>query len=99
MGLVVGVMMGLAVWPFPVFLPDRFWGGIVGAFAVATIGAALFGYIVNGLTIPGQNDTDLIQAVIAVPGAALALTASYLWGSRVDVAHGLDHGHTREGSV
>ena len=29
-GLVVWVMMGIAVWHFTVFLPDRFWGGIVG---------------------------------------------------------------------
>ena len=25
-------MMGLAIWHFTIFLPDRFWGGIVGAF-------------------------------------------------------------------
>jgi hypothetical protein len=99
MGLVVWVMMGIALWHFTVFVPDRFWGGIVGAFAVASIGAVLFGFIVNGLTIPGEADTDLIQALIAIPGAALALGASYLWGSRQDVSHGLDHGHTREGSV
>ena len=99
MGLVVWVMMGIALWHFTVFVPDRFWGGIVGAFLVASVGAALFGFLVNGLTIPGTDDTDFIQAVIAVPGAVLALAASYAWGSRQDVAHGLDHGHTREGSV
>ena len=32
MAMVVWVMMGIAVWHFTVFLPDRFWGGIVGAF-------------------------------------------------------------------
>ena len=99
MGLVVWVMMGIALWHFTVFVPDRFWGGSVGAFLVATVGAALFGFLVNGLTVPGTDDTDFIQAVIAVPGAVLALAASYTWGSRMDVAHGLDHGHTREGSV
>ncbi len=99
MGLVVWVMMGLAVWHFTVWVPDRFWGGIVGAVLVATLGAALFGFFVNGLTIPGTNDTDLIQALIAIPGAMLALAASYAWGLRQDVSHGLDHGHTREGSV
>ncbi len=99
MGLVVWLMMGIAVWHFTVFLPDRFWGGIVGAFLVAAVGAVLFGYLVNGLTVPGKNDTELIQALIAIPGAALALGVSYLWGSRMDVAHGLDHGHTREGSI
>ena len=99
MGLVVWVMMGIALWHFTVWVPDRFWGGIVGAFLVATVGAALFGYLVNGLTVPGKNDTDLIQALIPIPGAVLALAASYMWGTRMDVSHGLDHGHTREGSV
>jgi hypothetical protein len=65
-------------------VPDRFWGGIVGAFIVATIGAALFGFIANGATIPGRNDTELVQALIAVPGALIALGASWLYGSRLE---------------
>ena len=48
MALVVWVMMGIAVWHFTVFLPDRFWGGIVGAFLAAFVAAALFGFVVNG---------------------------------------------------
>ena len=32
MGMLGWVMMGLAIWHFTIFLPDRFWGGIVGAF-------------------------------------------------------------------
>ena len=32
MGVLVWVMVGLAIWHFTMFLPDRFWGGIVGAF-------------------------------------------------------------------
>ena len=71
MGLVVWLMMGIAVWHFTVFVPDRFWGGIVGAFLVAAIGAVAFGFVVNGLTVPGQNDTDIVQALIAIPGAVL----------------------------
>ena len=35
-GLLVWGMMGIAVWHFAVFVPDRFWGGIVGAFLAAT---------------------------------------------------------------
>ncbi len=31
MGMLGWVMMGLAIWHFTIFLPDRFWGGIVGA--------------------------------------------------------------------
>ena len=36
-------MMGLAIWHFTIWLPDRFWGGIVGALIGALIGAVLFG--------------------------------------------------------
>ena len=38
MALVVFFMMGIALWHFTVFLPDRFWQGIVGAFIGAVIG-------------------------------------------------------------
>jgi hypothetical protein len=98
MAMVVWFMMGIAVWHFTVFVPDRFWGGIVGAFLAAFVSAVLFGFIVNGGTVPGQNDTALIQAVIAIPGAMIGLAISYLWGARLDREHGIDHGHTREGS-
>ncbi len=84
MSMLVWVMMGIAIWHFMVFVPDRFWGGIVGAFVVASLGAALFGFIANGATIPGRNDTDLAQALIAVPGALIALGASWLYGSRLE---------------
>ena len=73
MSLLVWVMMGIAVWHFTVFVPDRFWGGIVGAFLAASIAAALFGLIVNGGSVPGQSDTDFVQALIAIPGAAIGL--------------------------
>jgi hypothetical protein len=99
MALVVWVMMGIALWHFTVFLPDRFWGGIVGAFVAAFISSAIFGFIANGFTVPGKSDTELIQALIAVPGAMIGLAISYLWGARLDREHGVDHGHTREGSV
>ena len=39
MGLLAWVIMGLAIWHFTIFLPDRFWGGIVGAF-VGSLSAA-----------------------------------------------------------
>jgi hypothetical protein len=95
--LVVWVMMGIAVWHFTVFVPDRFWGGIVGAFLVAIAGAAVFGFAVNAGTVPGRDDTELIQALIPIPGAVLALALSYLWGARLDRRHGIDHGFTRAG--
>ena len=42
MALLGWIMMGIAIWHFTVFLPDRFWAGIVGAFLGAVIGAVLF---------------------------------------------------------
>jgi hypothetical protein len=96
--LVVWIMMGIAVWHFTVFLPDRFWGGIVGAFLAAILGSAIFGFAVNGGNVPGQDDTELVQALIAIPGCAIGLALSYWWGARVDREHGVDHGFTRAGS-
>ena len=98
MAAVVWVMMGIAVWHFTVFLPDRFYGGIVGAFMAAFLGAAIFGFLVNGLNIPGQSDTDIVQALIAIPGALIGLALSFWWGARVDRTSGIDHGQTRAGA-
>ena len=97
MSLVVWIMMGIAVWHFTVFLPDRFWGGIVGAFLAAVAAAALFGFIVNGGTVPGRHDTHLAQAFLAIPGSMIGLALSYLYGARVDRRAGVDHGLSRTG--
>ena len=90
MAMLVWVMMGIAVWHFTVFLPDHFYGGIVLGFLAAVIGSALFGVIVSGFTIPGQDDTDLLQALIAIPGAVIALAALYFYGAQRDRAAGID---------
>ena len=97
MSMLVWVMMGIALWHFAIFVPDRFWGGIVGAFLAAIVGSALFGLAVNGFSVPGQDDTHLVQALIAVPGSIIGLAASYFYGARVDARHGVDHGLTRAG--
>lgn len=87
MSMVVWVMMGIAIWHFAVFFPDRFWGGIVGAFLAAITGAVIFGLAVAGVSIPGTNDTGMEQALIAVPGAVLALALSWMYGSRTEGEH------------
>ncbi len=99
MSMLVWVMMGIAVWHFTVFVPDRFWGGIVGAFLAAAASAALFGFLVNGLSIPGQDATHIGQALLAIPGSLIGLAASYFYGSRVDEHAGVDHGGTRAGAA
>ena len=86
MGMLAWVMMGLAVWHFSIWVPDRFWGGIVGAFLAALAGAIVFGVIVSGGHVPGRDDTDLLTAVEGVPGAVLGMAAVYLEGMRRDRA-------------
>lgn len=82
MGAFAWIMMGLAIWHFTIFLPDVFWGGIVGAFLGAVIGAFVFGLAINGLTVPGQNDTELLTALEAIPGALIGIALTYLEGRR-----------------
>lgn len=87
MGMLAWVMMGLAIWHFTIFLPDRFWGGIVGAFVGSLIGAVIVGLIIYsvraaGLQVPGQKATDVAVVLYAVPGALLGIAAMYFEGVR-----------------
>jgi hypothetical protein len=82
MGMLAWVMMGLALWHFTIFLPDRFWGGIVGAFLGALLGAMIFGLIINGFTIPGESDTHLLTALEAIPGTLIGIGIAYFEGVR-----------------
>lgn len=88
MSLLVWVMMAIAIWHFTIWLPDHFWGGIVGAFLAAVIGAVIFGLLVSGLTIPGRHDTHLAQALEAIPGALLGLAACYAYGWQAERSRG-----------
>lgn len=89
MGLLGWVMMGLAIWHFTIWLPDRFWGGIVGALFGALIGAALFGLIVNGFVIPGRHATDIATVLEAIPGALIGLALVWFAGVRRERATGI----------
>ena len=84
MGALVWIMVGLAIWHFTVFLPDRFAGGIVGAFLGALFGSFIFGLIVNLGSIPGRADTDLLTGLEAVPGAIIGLAIVYWMGVRAE---------------
>jgi hypothetical protein len=82
MALVVWFTVGLALWHFTVFVPDRFWAGIVGALLGAVIGAMISGgiaHIVSGRTI---GDTDIGTALVAIPGTVIGLAAIYALGVR-----------------
>jgi hypothetical protein len=86
MALLVWFMTGIALWHFTVFLPDRFWQGIVGAFLGAVSGAMISGaaaQIASGRTI---GDTDLATVLYALPGIALGLLVVYVIGLREEPA-------------
>ncbi len=82
MALIVFFIMGLALWHFTVFVPDRFWQGIVGAFLGAVLGSVIFGLIVQSISGKGIDDTDLSTALIAVPGTLIGLAIVYAIGVR-----------------
>lgn len=82
MGLLAWVMMGLAIWHFTIFLPDRFWGGIVGAFLGALFGAAILGFVISGFTVPGQDETTIVTALEGIPGAIAGIALVYFEGAR-----------------
>ena len=85
MGMLAWVIMGLALWHYTIFLPDRFWGGIVGAFLASIAGAILAGIIISlaahGIAIPGRHDTHIVTVLYAIPGALLGMAADYTIGS------------------
>jgi hypothetical protein len=87
MAALVWVMMGLALWHFTIFLPDHFWAGIVGAFVGAVLGSLIFGFLIHGLSVPGQNDTNVLNAIEAIPGAMLGMGVVYWIGLRQERAH------------
>ena len=82
MGLLAWIIMGLALWHFTIWLPDRSWGGIVGSLLGALAGAALFGLIVNGFVIPGRHTTHIYTALEAIPGALIGIGLVYAEGVR-----------------
>jgi ABC-type sulfate transport system permease component len=93
MSMLVWVMTALAIWHFTVFLPDHFWGGIVGALLCAIAGAAIVGLLLSGFTVPGRSDTELVQALVAVPGTLIGLAFAYLYGRAQDRRAGIERYH------
>ncbi|HMS71575.1 MAG TPA: hypothetical protein PKB03_00945 [Baekduia sp.] len=82
MAIFAWTMMGIAIWHFSIFIPDRFWGGIVGAFLGCWFGAVLVAWGINGFAIPGRDDTHLLTAIEAIPGALIGGALIYWIGVR-----------------
>jgi len=90
MGALAWTMMGLALWHFTIFLPDRCWGGIIGAFLGCIFGAILFGLAIHGFTVPGREATDVLTTLEAVPGALLGYGVFFWLGARQEAAQADD---------
>ena len=88
MAVLAWVMMGLAVWHFTVFVPDRFLGGIVGAFIAAIAGSVIFGFLVSGFGFPSRDDVDVITALMGIPGSLIGMGIAYAIGSAREASEG-----------
>jgi uncharacterized membrane protein len=84
MAALVWFTVGVALWHFTVLIPDRFWGGIVGALLGAVTGAMITGAIAQIATSQGIGEADLATVLYAVPGTLLGIAAVYAWGIRAE---------------
>ena len=86
MALLVWFTMGIALWHFTVFVPDRFWQGIVGAFLGSVTGALISGAIIQAASGRSIGDTDVSTALAAIPGVLVGLAVVYALGVREERA-------------
>ena len=91
MAILVWVTLGIALWHFTVFLPDRFRGGIVGAFIAAVVGACVSGALWQIATGDGLGETDVLTALAAVPGYLIASAIVYWLGVQDERKHDLPY--------
>jgi hypothetical protein len=82
MAALVWFTTGVALWHFTVFLPDRFWGGIVGALLGAVVGAMLTGAVAQIATGDSIGQTGIETVIFALPGTLLGIAVVYFIGAR-----------------
>jgi hypothetical protein len=86
MSMFVAAMMGSPFWHFALLVPDRFWGGIIGAFLAAVPGALLSGFALPSHGVLSANPPGLGEALWAIPGSIAALGGSFFYGAHKDKA-------------
>ena len=82
MAAVVWFTIAVALWHFTIFLPDRFWAGIVGALLGAIAGGMVSGAIVQLASGRSIGDTDLGTVLVAIPGTLIGIAIVYAIGVR-----------------
>ena len=84
MAALVWFTTGVALWHFTVFVPDRFWAGIVGAFLGASAGSIASGAIAHVASGKGIGETDIATVLVAIPGGLIGMGIVYLIGMRAE---------------
>ena len=82
MAAVVWFTIAVALWHFTVFVPDRFWAGIVGARLGAIAGGMISGAIFQIASGRSIGDTDLGTVLVAIPGTVIGVAIIYAIGVR-----------------
>jgi len=87
MSIVIWFTVALALWHFTIFVPDRFWQGIIGALIGCVVGGLISGALIE-LVILGNDlaDTDMLTFFTAVPGTLLGAWVVY----RIGVSQGTE---------
>jgi hypothetical protein len=98
MAILIWMMVSLALWHFTVLVPDRFWGGIIGALLAAVVGGHATGFLLPTPGIPSAHPPGVGEALWAIPGSVLALVASYAYGARLERATPDPDRRDRQGS-
>jgi tetrahydromethanopterin S-methyltransferase subunit D len=75
---------GIAIWHFTVLVPDRFWGGIVGALLGAITGAMVSGALAQIALGDSIGQTDFATVLYAIPGTLIGLAITYAAGARAE---------------
>jgi hypothetical protein len=84
MAALVWFTVGVSLWHFTVLVPDRFWGGIVGALLGAVAGAMVTGAVAQVATGDSIGQTDIATVFYAIPGTLIGLAVIYAIGVRAE---------------
>jgi hypothetical protein len=82
MAALVWFTTGVAIWHFTVFLPDRFWAGIVGALLGAITGAMITGAIGQLASGNSIGQTGIETVLYAIPATLIGIAIVYVIGDR-----------------
>lgn len=86
MSIVIWFTVALALWHFTIFVPDRFWQGIIGALLGCLIGGMISGAVIELALGRSISETDLLTFLAAVPGTLAGAWVVY----RIGVSQGVE---------